>query len=156
MKLQSAMEYLITYSWAILIIAITIVALYALGVFNNRAFTPNICEFPADFGCLNAFLYTNGNLIINIEQSSPTPINVTAIGCNNLQSTSNQIGYNSISQPYLQIGSNMTFQVNCYSNSTIYNGGVGTIYTGYISLNYTDDQTGFTHVVYGRIIQKVV
>ena len=32
---QAAMEYLMTYGWAILIIAIVIVALFQLGVFNN-------------------------------------------------------------------------------------------------------------------------
>jgi hypothetical protein len=39
-KLQSAMEYLMTYGWAILIIAIVLVALYALGVFNSTNFAP--------------------------------------------------------------------------------------------------------------------
>jgi hypothetical protein len=39
MKLQSAMEYLLTYGWAILIIAIALVALFYLGVFNPYYFT---------------------------------------------------------------------------------------------------------------------
>ncbi len=39
-KAQSAMEYLMTYGWAILIIAIVMVALFALGVFNSANFTP--------------------------------------------------------------------------------------------------------------------
>ncbi|MDE1860256.1 MAG: LamG domain-containing protein [Candidatus Micrarchaeota archaeon] len=39
-KLQSAMEYLMTYGWAILIIAVVMIALYSLGIFNNNAFGP--------------------------------------------------------------------------------------------------------------------
>ncbi len=39
-KAQSAMEYLMTYGWAILIIAIVMVALFSLGVFNSANFTP--------------------------------------------------------------------------------------------------------------------
>ncbi len=39
-KLQSAMEYLMTYGWAILIIAIVLVALFSLGVFNSANFAP--------------------------------------------------------------------------------------------------------------------
>ncbi len=35
LKLQSAMEYLMTYGWAILIIAVVMVALYSLGVFGT-------------------------------------------------------------------------------------------------------------------------
>ena len=37
---QSAMEYLMTYGWAILIIAIVLVALFSLGVFNRANFSP--------------------------------------------------------------------------------------------------------------------
>ena len=39
-RLQSAMEYLMTYGWAILIIAIALVALFSLGVFNSANFAP--------------------------------------------------------------------------------------------------------------------
>ncbi len=40
LKSQSAMEYLMTYGWAILIIAIVLLAFFALGVFNPYTFTP--------------------------------------------------------------------------------------------------------------------
>ncbi len=40
LKSQSAMEYLMTYGWAILIIAIVLVALFSLGVFNSANFAP--------------------------------------------------------------------------------------------------------------------
>ncbi|MDE1851416.1 MAG: LamG domain-containing protein [Candidatus Micrarchaeota archaeon] len=39
-KLQSAMEYLMTYGWAILAIAIVMVSLYSLGIFNAGNLTP--------------------------------------------------------------------------------------------------------------------
>ena len=40
MKAQSAMEYLMTYGWAILIISVVLAALYATGVFNPNTFAP--------------------------------------------------------------------------------------------------------------------
>ena len=40
LKSQSAMEYLMTYGWAILIIAIVLAALFSLGVFSPAAYTP--------------------------------------------------------------------------------------------------------------------
>lgn len=47
-KLQSAMEYLMTYGWAILIIAVVLGALFQLGIFNASSFTsrmqPGSCE----------------------------------------------------------------------------------------------------------------
>ncbi|MDE1873837.1 MAG: LamG domain-containing protein [Candidatus Micrarchaeota archaeon] len=39
-RAQSAMEYLSTYGWAILIIAVVLVALFSLGAFNGLAFAP--------------------------------------------------------------------------------------------------------------------
>ena len=40
MRLQSAMEYLMTYGWAILIIAVVLGAIYSLGLFNGAALAP--------------------------------------------------------------------------------------------------------------------
>ena len=40
MRLQSAMEYLMTYGWAILVIAVVLGVLYSLGVFNPSNFAP--------------------------------------------------------------------------------------------------------------------
>jgi len=156
MKLQSAMEYLITYGWAILILGVTLVALYALGVFNTNAFTPNICAFPASFGCLSSYLYANGVISINLQQSTASSINVTAIGCNT-QGT--LYGYNALTpNTIIPIGGNYTYQMSCYSssNTVIFNGNIGAIYSGYVIVNYTDTQTGFTHVVLGRLVQKVI
>ncbi len=39
---QSAIEYLITHSWAFLIIAVVLVILYQLGVFTSSTYTPKI------------------------------------------------------------------------------------------------------------------
>jgi hypothetical protein len=39
-KSQSAMEYLMTYGWAILIVAVVLAALFELGVFNPMTFAP--------------------------------------------------------------------------------------------------------------------
>ncbi len=41
-KAQSAMEYLMTYGWAILIIAVVLGALFQLGVFNTSNFAPRV------------------------------------------------------------------------------------------------------------------
>ncbi len=40
MKSQSAMEYLMTYGWAILIIAVALAVLFQMGVFSGGNFTP--------------------------------------------------------------------------------------------------------------------
>src|SRR5487761_2388999 len=40
LRSQSAMEYLMTYGWAILIVAVVLGALFQLGVFSNSSLTP--------------------------------------------------------------------------------------------------------------------
>ncbi len=40
LKLQSAMEYLMTYGWAILVIAVVLGVLYSLGIFSPSNFAP--------------------------------------------------------------------------------------------------------------------
>ena len=49
---QSAMEYLMTYGWAILIIAVVLAALFGLGVFNLSSISPrappNSCRVYRD------------------------------------------------------------------------------------------------------------
>jgi hypothetical protein len=37
LKAQSSMEYLMTYGWAILIIAIVLAALFSLGIFSSSS-----------------------------------------------------------------------------------------------------------------------
>ncbi len=46
MKSQAAMEYLMTYGWAILVIAVVLAALYSLGIFNPNTFAPKASAFP--------------------------------------------------------------------------------------------------------------
>jgi len=55
-KAQSAMEYLMTYGWAILIIAIVLAALFSLGVFNSSSFLGTSCIAGSGFLCSNPVL----------------------------------------------------------------------------------------------------
>ena len=57
---QSAMEYLMTYGWAILIIAVVLAALFELGVFNGPQSLPQACIAQAGFICKNPIYTANG------------------------------------------------------------------------------------------------
>jgi len=61
-KLQSAMEYLMTYGWAILIIAVVLGALFQLGVFNSSSFSPR-----APPGACQVFRPSGPGTITNIN-----------------------------------------------------------------------------------------
>ena len=58
------MEYLMTYGWAILIIAVVLGALFSLGVFGNLL--GNHCVTTPGWSCISATLSTNGILTMKI------------------------------------------------------------------------------------------
>lgn len=50
-KGQAAMEFLMTYGWAILAAVIVIAVLASFGVFSSKNFIPTTCTISAPFGC---------------------------------------------------------------------------------------------------------
>lgn len=80
-KLQSAMEYLMTYGWAILIIAVVLGALFSLGIFNTSSLTGVSCIASPGFLCQNPVLGTNGNVSLTVGQSTGTSFYNVGLGC---------------------------------------------------------------------------
>ena len=153
-KAQSAMEYLMTYGWAILIIGIALAAMFQMGLFNPSKYVTDTCTLPSGLTCGSFFLYPNGLLTVSIGNGLQDPINVTAIGCSQNKTTTNmQIPYNPPSnQIYIPIGGSRTFNINCVGASSL---APGQLYTGYLVINYTDDVTLFPQTVFGRIAIKI-
>ena len=60
-KAQAAMEYLMTYGWAILIIIVVVAALYAMGVFTV---SPGVVACSPCFSNFAFIDYASGTLII--------------------------------------------------------------------------------------------
>jgi len=88
-KAQSAMEYLMTYGWAILIISVVLAALFQLGVFNPMTFAPKAppgsCQVfrpngPGTTSFINLEGICSGELPQYVAGFSGTPltINVTS------------------------------------------------------------------------------
>ncbi|MEM3839474.1 MAG: hypothetical protein QXF01_02775, partial [Candidatus Micrarchaeaceae archaeon] len=83
-KAQSAMEYLMTYGWAVLAIAVALGVLYYIGVFNGSASVlSNSCEAQQGFLCSNIKLNSSGAVSATIGLVGSTPITITGIACTN-------------------------------------------------------------------------
>lgn len=65
-KSQFALEFLITYGWAILTLAVTLAALFYFGVFEFSKFLPQECNFPSQFECLD-FTFDGPNTEIRFK-----------------------------------------------------------------------------------------
>jgi hypothetical protein len=71
-KAQAAMEYLMTYGWAILIIIVVIAALYAMGVFKTKGSNP--CS-----PCFSYFAFVDHNDTDLIIENGPNTIDNVAV-----------------------------------------------------------------------------
>ncbi len=67
---QSAMEYLMTYGWAILIISIVLAALFALGVFSSSSFIGSSCIAASGYECSAPLLLHNGYFTSIVGQAT--------------------------------------------------------------------------------------
>ncbi len=104
-KAQAAMEYLMTYGWAIIIVIIVAAALYAMGLFN-----PGAQAIATGFGNLGKpvpggwQMLSDGNFVVLLGNNAPFGVNVTSVtvdagatSCTGLQINSKTIGGGGIS-----------------------------------------------------------
>jgi hypothetical protein len=75
------MEYLMTYGWSILIVAIVLVVLFAFGVFGNSGSSgASSCIPLSGYQCNSAILYSSGYLSATIGQVGQA-ITIISAGC---------------------------------------------------------------------------
>ncbi len=164
-KAQSAMEYLMTYGWAILIIAVVLGALFQLGVFSGGSLVGSACIAAPGFYCQNAAL-TNTAASNGLEfvfgQNLGIPIYNIAMAC---AATSNALGYPSgaafndigpagtwlstlgAGGASLASGATISIGVSSIANNLPcigsngkpvgYGSPIGTTFSGFIWMNYT-------------------
>ncbi len=163
-KAQSAMEYLMTYGWAILIIAVVLGALFSLGVFKGTVGSHCIAVPP--FTCQTPTMTTAGVVSVPIGVATES-INVYAAACSSASSGTGYPLYGNIgvspagnnalstvapslggtplpttpSGPVvLNAGTIETLIVSCLSSNTALAATsypIGSSFTGTIWLNYT-------------------
>ena len=83
------MEYLMTYGWAILIIAVVLAALFALGVFSGASLLGTSCVASSGYTCTNPVMNTAGVLTIDFGQSTGVTLYNLNFAC---AATSNSTG----------------------------------------------------------------
>ena len=72
-KAQSAMEYLMTYGWAILIIAVVLGALFSLGVFSGSNLLGSACVASSGYYCQNPiYSHTAAEILVTVGQNTGT------------------------------------------------------------------------------------
>ena len=130
-RAQSAMEYLMTYGWAILIIAVVLGALFSLHVFSSASLLPQACIATSGYTCSGQILTSSTGILkltfgqatnVNWGSSSTlclVPSNTTYSGTCTSPMVSNAIGA-------LNSGSTVTVSFNAIAAGSA----LGTPYSG--------------------------
>lgn len=141
-KSQAALEFIMTYGWAILIVIVVIAALAYFGVLSPDKFLPSRCTLPGGIACLDQ-IASSTDLAIGVtlknslgyDLSSAT---VRASGCTNADN-----------QGTMRNGDQRTFTPSGCSLIS------GQKYSGQLNVTYTNAETGISHTSQGTITTKV-
>lgn len=142
-RLQSSMEYLMTYGWAVLIMAVVLVGLFFLGVFNFNA-TSAAGGCIADPGYLCAtpvYSHSTGNVALTFGQRTGSAWPTANVVFVNQSFESNVLinGFTFISKNAIQeipggLSSGQTWPVTLPATANVV---LGLSLTGYIWIGYT-------------------
>jgi type II secretory pathway pseudopilin PulG len=78
-KGQAAIEFLTTYSWAIMGILLTIGALSYFDIFNTSRFISERCDTGAQIKCVEAAYDDAGNFHMRLTNNYPVNVTITRI-----------------------------------------------------------------------------
>ena len=136
-KAQAALEFLMTYGWAILVVLVAIGALAYFGVLSPDQFLPNKCTLQAGVACLDHKATATGVTVViqNSMGYDLANVSVTATGCGTVNGTS------------LANGDKATYTIGC--NLT------GSKYSGDLDFAYTNTDTGLSKTNKGTITAAI-
>jgi uncharacterized protein (UPF0333 family) len=138
-KGQAAMEFLMTYGWAILVVLVAIGALAYFGVLSPDKFLPNRCTLPSGIACIDHKASTTGVTVIlqNGLGYDLTDVNVTVANCGSVVNVGTMTN-----------GAQGTAAPTCTLTS-------GAKFNNDITVAYTNSDTGLSHSLTGTITTKV-
>ena len=144
MKSQSAMEYLMTYGWAVLVIAIVLAALFDLGVFGGLSGgTPISAISSPGFSITNPIMNNQGALNFKLEYLGTGPITITGVDCSSgTVLNESTMSYTGMQSDVLISGQSDNITVDC----PLTNHNIGTTFAGSIWIQYQNQ----THSAYNQ------
>lgn len=168
-RAQAAMEYLITYGWAILIMLVVVGVLFYLGIFTPRGVSG--CSFQtAGFTCYAYKLASNSSgesgIILDMGQATGHDIKIIGFNCTTSESwmlidfaagTWQNVTISSGSHKTLNGTLTKPSPLPCYKadGSLLKASDVGSYYKGKIYIHYLDVETNLDHKAIGDISGNV-
>ena len=139
-KAQAAMEFLMTYGWAILVVLAAIGALAYFGVLKPQAFLPEQCILVPGVACLD-FKVTSNETTLFLSNSLGRDIQITNLAVGNCSQVFNQ---------ELKNGDQLEFTLSGCNN-----GNVGEKFKKDIIIEYTSKDSGLEKTIKGTLSAKI-
>ena len=140
---QSALEYMMTYGWAILIIVIVAVILYSMGIFNpSSSISATVTGFSST-PVSSATCYSNGVLHFSVGDITSHRILIKSIsGTINGKTVTFTPSSTVDPNPVIIVGDTYSFSIPDICPSA------GSHFSATININYTEPTTAFSSAVY--------
>jgi len=146
-KGQAALDFLMTYGWALLLIVLVVGALFALGIFDTGTFLGSRAAGFTQMGVSGWQLNAAGNFSMKFKNKAGTDVNITLVNAtlNNLNAEYNESVAiaNGKESAIIPIGTFSTVPAS------------GGSYSVRVSVLYTDTATGFNYTDTGTLTGKV-
>ena len=146
-RAQAAMEFLMTYGWAILVVLAAIGALAYFGVLSPDRFLPEKCTLPSGVACLD-FTGSTSSATLVIQNSAGFDMTGVSVYINSTATTSFTCT-DAEGDATLTDGEKDTF--TCTPTPALSSGK----FKGTLNIDYTNSQTSLAHTKAGELILKV-
>lgn len=138
---QAAMEFLMTYGWAILVVLAAIAALAYFGVLSPEKFLPEKCILQPGIACVSHKV-TTADITLVISNGLGRTITINSIALGSCSGTFSQT---------MQSGDQNNFVIGGACN----NGAPKEKFKADITMGYTEKDTNLTKTAFGNLNTKV-
>ena len=143
---QAALEFLMTYAWAIMVVLVGVASLTYFGVLSPDNFLPAKCVFQPGISCLDFKIENtaggNGRITLRVQNSLGADIG-------NIVVTAGNCGSASSSMP-IPNGDSQTITINCAGPLQ------GSKYNNQVNLTFSNLDTGVFHTYQGSLVDRIV
>ena len=146
LRAQAALDFLMTYGWALVMITICVAALYSMGVFDTSTFIGSRASGFSQMTATDWAIQPNGTLFLKLKNNAGTDVNVTAI---NATYQSQSVQYGTVTP--IQNGQ-LSGNIAVGSFAAMPRGAG---YSVQVAMAYTDIATGYSYVDSGTLTGKV-
>ncbi|MAG91143.1 hypothetical protein CMO83_00535 [Candidatus Woesearchaeota archaeon] len=139
-KSQAALEFIMTYGWAILVVLVAIGALAYFGVLSPDRFLPSKCNLQAGIACID-HKATPAQVQVRLVNSLGFDIDTITVKAGSCGTSS--------SPATLANGAQSTYTITCSPVLT------GSKYNQQLNISYTVTETSITHNNVGQITTRI-